>query len=147
MKRQSGSPPSIDRLDMMCDDILKRRLELISINVGEDEFDQEEMTKTRAEANLNIAMTNYIWLQQAHAVPKLVSAMRHIDSFELFKVTRDPRVLFVQRRRRKSVASQHIPTSFVVLSYGVHDLKTPRQTGECSRIQPSVCTLWRNKSR
>ena len=27
------------------------------------------------------------------------------------------------------MVSQHIPTSFVVLSYGVHDLKTPRQKG------------------
>ena len=144
-KRQSGAPPNIGKLDMMCDDILKKKLELISIDVSEDEFDQEEMTKTRAEANLSIAMADYIWLQQAHAVPKLVSAMRHIDSFELFKVTRDPKVLFVQKRRRKSVANQqgeqqvsgpfcwgpggHIPTSFVVLSYGVHDLKPQNKRG------------------
>ena len=106
MKRQSGAPPSIERLDMMCDDILKKRVELISIDMCEDEFDQGKMTKSRAKANLSITMSGNAWSQQAHAIPKLVSAIRHMDSFELFKVTRDPRVLFIPKKRRKSVASQ-----------------------------------------
>jgi hypothetical protein len=148
-KRQSDTPPSIEELDMMCDDILKKRVELISIDISEDEFDQRKMTKSRAKANLSIAMSDNAWSQQAYAIPKLVSAMRHMDSFEIFKVTRDPRVLFIPKKRRKSVASQqgeqqvvdpfcwesgeHVPTSFVVLSYGTRNLKVPKKR-ECSTI-------------
>jgi hypothetical protein len=99
--------------------------------------------QSRARANLSIAMSDYAWSQQARAIPKLVSAMRHMDSFELFKVTRDPRVLFSPKGRGRSVAGhqasqgseqqvvdpfcwgsgEHVPTNFVVLSYCTRDLK------------------------
>jgi hypothetical protein len=135
-KRQSSLQPSIENMDMMCDNILKKRIELISIDISEDEFDQRRMTMSRARINLSVAMWSCTWSQQARAIPKLMSTMRHMDSFELFKITKDPRVLFSPKRRGRSAAEhqanqrskqqavdpfcwepgEHIPTSLVVHS-------------------------------
>ena len=118
VRRQSDTLPSREKLDIMCDDILEKRVELISIDISEDEFDQGKMTKSRARANLSIAMSNYAWSQRARAIPKLVSAMRHMDSFELFKVTRDPRFLFFQRREENQWQANKASSRWLILFVG-----------------------------
>ena len=76
---------------------------LISYHPESDDYEPGVITMKRAIKNLKIAIAQHDWVAKEYKLEDLYSTICHIESLEHYKVTKDPRNLFVLKEKKSHI--------------------------------------------